>query len=332
LIAGPALSEKDAQTVFPGCEVKIAAGLDEDSLIQAVSGWQADALCMGDRPISDRILERCPTLKAIQSSAAETGSLDWAAASRRGVRILYTPDEEAVCAAEHTIALLLALSRNLKTVYRQAVEGGMPYPYPAQWRTQREVETKHFLLLGLGAVGRELIRKAQGLDLNISVYDPQVSARELEGMAQKAEDLSKALGEADYVSLHPVCCPPVPHMGRGQFAAMKQGAFFLCTSQAVQVDLAALTQALQSRRLAGAGMDLSPQTPFPADSPLFQMDQVILASPCAGGAAQWGIRSCKRAVSALAGALDGGTPDGLVNERELRQVGFLPQLQTGGIT
>ena len=200
------------------------------------------------------------------------------------------PDMEAVCGAEHTIALLLALSRNLKTVCRQAAEGGMPYPYPAQWRTQREIEGKQLLLLGLGETGRHIVRKAKGLGLKIWCYSPRISSREAEQAgAQKAENLALALGGADYISLHPSGRDSVlPQVGTEHFSAMKQGSFFLCTSPTVQVDEKALTQALQDKRLSGAGMALPARMSLPADSPLFHMENVILIPGCMGAAGESG--------------------------------------------
>ncbi|MCI8422252.1 MAG: hypothetical protein HFF50_01770 [Lawsonibacter sp.] len=236
------------------------------------------------------------------------------------------PDDEAsVCAAEHTIALLLALSRNLKTVCRQAMDGGMPYPYPAQWRTQREVEGKLLLLLGLGPIGRELIKKTKGLGLHVCVYAPDVSARELARIGvQKAEELSTALGEADYVSLHDAG-QAILYMGAAQFEAMKHSAFFLCTSRTAQVDQTALVQALQNQRLAGAGIALSPQETPPADSPLRQMEQVIFTSHHVEAAAR-----ASRGMAAPTEAPHEQSSSRSAKEQEL--AGVFPKAKRGGGT
>lgn len=324
LIVGSTDSETKAQVLPAGCTLKYTAPLEEDDFIQIINGWRADGIYTQKQPISPKLLEQCPTVKAIQTDVIMPSDVRMAAA-RHGIQILSSPDERVICAAEQTLALLLALSRNLNTVYRQAIEGGMPYPYPAQWRTQREVETKQLLLLGLGPIGRRIVKKAQGFSLEISVYAPDVPVQELERIgAKKVEALIPALGGADYISLHPSDQPLIlPRIGTEQFAAMKRDAFFLCTDPAVQVEQDALVQVLQGQRLAGAGIML-PEEAITPDSPLLHMDNVIAVPYDTGPEPDCDLNMQKRSVAVLMEALQGKPVDSLVNERELEQMGLLP--------
>jgi D-3-phosphoglycerate dehydrogenase / 2-oxoglutarate reductase len=210
---------------------------------------------------------------------ATWSTTDVAGATARGIPVLATPGRNADGVAELVVALLLAVTRHVLPADRDVRagevfrDGSVPYQRFRAW----QIAGRTAGLVGLGAVGRAVRWRLEGLGMRVISFDPY--ARDA-----THESLDKLLAEVDVVSMHAAVTPEtVRMMGAVQFAAMARGTVYLNAARAGLHDLDALTQALHSGHLGGAGLDHFDGERLPDGHPLTRMDHVVL-TPHIGGA------------------------------------------------
>jgi D-3-phosphoglycerate dehydrogenase / 2-oxoglutarate reductase len=264
---------------------EIERPLEEDEMVELVQGCAG--LIVGVDPVTTRVLEAGP-LRVVVKYGSGMDNIDLAAAEALGVRVSSTPGANARSVAELAVALLLALARNV-TLHDRSVRAG-------SWTrvTGSELAGKRLGIVGYGAIGREVARIAQGLGLEVVAHDP---------LLEKADvpliPLDELYTTSDAVSLHlPLTAETRGLVGVEELAAMKPTAFLLNTARGGLVDEEALADALRSGRLAGAALDGFAEEPL-GDSPLRELDNVVL-SPHAGAATHEAVlRTAARAVDQL---------------------------------
>jgi phosphoglycerate dehydrogenase-like enzyme len=199
-----------------------------------------------------------------------TDTVDLAAFAARGIPVCNVPDYGTAEVADHTVALLLALTRGIVSFHEGVAAD------PAQgwdWRRWpppvRRLASQRLLLIGFGPIARAVARRAEALDLAVGFFDPKLPANTVPEF-RRYDTLEAGLAEADIVSLHAALTPESRHLiDARRIAQMKRGAILLNTVRGGLVDLDALTEGLRSDHLAAAGLDvLSEEPPDPAH-PLF---------------------------------------------------------------
>jgi phosphoglycerate dehydrogenase-like enzyme len=257
--------------------------------------------------IDESILERSTRLKAIIKCGVGTDHIDVETATRLGIHVVISIGNH-ISVAESAILLMLALSRNLIKINKQT--GGI--------RRELAVEMygKKLGIVGYGRVGRHLQRIAEGLGMNILIYDPLISNQEW-GELQFVE-LKELLGQSDYVSLH---CPlnnDTFHMiGEEELASMKRSAFLINTARGAIVDKQALYRALKERRIAGAGLDVFEEEPLTADNPLLELDNVIATPHCLCQTHESLTRQMNSILDSAVKVYNGIIPDESVNKNSI---------------
>ena len=227
--------------------------------------------------VRGEVLDR--PLRVIGSTRGDPTNVDVAAATAKGIPVLRTPGRNADGVAELTVALLLSTTRHVVAsdhdvrtgeIYR---DGSIPYQRFRAW----QIAGRTVGLVGLGAVGRAVKWRLEGLGMTVISFDPYAP----DATHSSLDDM---LGDADVVSMH---AAPTPEtlglMGPARFAAMRPGAVYLNSARAGLHDLDALTEALRSGHLSAAGLDHFDGEQLPAGHPLLTMDQVVL-TPHIGGA------------------------------------------------
>jgi D-3-phosphoglycerate dehydrogenase / 2-oxoglutarate reductase len=263
--------------------------LDEEEMVALVRGCVG--LIVGVDPVSRRVLEAGP-LRVVVKYGSGMDNIDVEAARELDISVSSTPGANSRSVAELAIALLLVLARHVALHDRGVREGS--------WRrvTGVELAGKRLGIVGYGAIGREVARIARGLDLDVVAHDPLV-----EDVDVPLVPLGELLATCDAVSLHlPLTAETRGLVGADQLASMKPGAFLVNTARGGLVDEAALAEALRSGALAGAGLDGFETEPL-GDSPLRELDSVVL-SPHAGASTEEAVlRAATRAVDQLLAAL-----------------------------
>jgi D-3-phosphoglycerate dehydrogenase len=255
----------------------IMAGGDPQRVERYLS--QADALLVrSETRVSRALLDRAPRLKVIGRAGAGVDTIDVAAATERGIVVVNAPGGNAVAAAEHTLALLFAVARKVAAADASLKRG--------EWSrgayTGVELAGKTLGLIGMGRVGSEVARRALGLDLRVLVYDPYVPDEHTRRSGMEPTELDALLRGSDFVSLH----VPLTENTRGiistaRLALMRPSAFLINCARGGLIEGAALVDALDSNRLAGAGVDVFDQEPVAPNDPLPRHPRVV-ATPHLG--------------------------------------------------
>jgi D-3-phosphoglycerate dehydrogenase len=251
---------------------------DGEKLAARIEAEGADILIVESDFVNGPVFDL--SLRLIGSCRGDPNNVDIAAATKAGIPVLRAPGRNADAVAEITIGLLFAVNRFLVPADRDVragqvyAEGLIPYQRYRAW----ELAGATVGIVGLGAVGRAAKWRFEGLGMNVLSFDP------FNPDATHNTDLNSMLAECDVVSMHAVVTPDTENlMGAEQFAAMKAGAIYINSARAMLHDIDALTAALQSGHLAGAGLDHFKGENLKTDHPLVAMNNVVL-TPHIGGA------------------------------------------------
>ena len=228
------------------------------------------------------LIEKAPKLRVIGRAGVGVDNVDVETATRRGILVMNTPGGNAVSVAEHTFALMLALARAVPQANASTQAG--------KWEKSAfsgtELRGKTLGLVGLGRVGTEVARRAQGLEMKVLAYDPYVmpaAAREVEVELVSLDDV---LRQSDVLSLHTSLSAATEKMiGAQELAKMKKGARLVNCARGELIDEAALAEALRSGHLGGAALDTFAEEP-PKNSPLLGLPNLIATPHIAGSTAE----------------------------------------------
>ena len=237
---------------------------------------QPDAILSRQGPVTAAAMHAAPGLRVIARHGVGVDDVDVAEAQRRGIIVTRAPGSNTQAVAEHTLALLLALAKDLPLLSSQVAGGG--------WRRAetkvRDVAGLRLGLVGCGAIGQAVSRLATAFGMSVAAYDP--GRRDDSGIARVAT-LPELLARSDILSLHLPLLPATRHLiGAAELAALPLGAIVLNTSRGGLIDEAALHIALETGRLTGAGLDVFEDEPPPNDHPLRRHPRVICTPHVAG--------------------------------------------------
>jgi D-3-phosphoglycerate dehydrogenase len=253
-------------------------GVSEDTLIDAVR--DADLLLMCYQPVSARTIAGAKTLKGIVKFGVGIDAIDIEAARARKIPVVNIPEYAEETVAEGAFALMIALAKKLVPLSREMATTGWAWPTP-RW-LGIDLAGRTLGIIGIGRIGRSMARMANGFRMRVIGYDPNVDAdRMREAGIEKFDDLIAMLSLCDVVSLHAALSADTRHViGARELAAMQPHALLINSARGALVDEAALVQALQEKRIGGAGLDVFSREPLAHKghpmSPLFEMDNVIL--------------------------------------------------------
>ena len=281
-----------------------------EQLADRASTEGADVLVVESDSVNGPVFEL--PLRAIASTRGDPNNVDIAGATAAGIPVLHTPGRNADAVAEMAVALLFATTRHVLPadadvrsgqVFR---DGTIPY----QRFRAYEVAGRTAGLVGLGAVGLALRWRLEGLGISVIAHDPF--------NAEARHSLDELLDQADIVSLHaPVTEDTVGMIGAEQFTAMRDGVVFINTARAQLHDTAALVGALESGKVAAAGLDHFEGEWLPADHPLIGLPNVVLTPHIGGATWNTEARQAEMVADGLEALLSDGTPAHIVNPEVL---------------
>jgi len=282
---------------------------DADSDLQTIIG-EFDAIVVRSATVLDaQLIQRADRLKVIGRAGVGVDNVDVDAATRRGIVVANAPEAAVVSAAEHTIALLLAVARSIPQAHA-ALKGG------AWERTQFagiELAGKTLGVLGLGRIGRQVARRALGLGLRVVAYDPYVALERFRELgvepASTPEDLYEA---ADLITVHlPLNEQTRGLLGAAAFARMRDGVRIVNAARGGLVDEEALADAIRSGKVAGAALDVFVSEPYAG--PLLELEEIVVTPHLAGSTTEAQDRAGLIIAEQIAAALDGEIVQTAVN-------------------
>lgn len=262
----------------------IATGADGLYSPRTLAGTaEVEALMVANEPVTEQLLAGCPSVKIIQRFGVGYEKLDLAAAARRGIPCCNLAGVNKEAVAEHGILLMLALARNLLV--------GEALTRKTSWGEARlamvgafELTGKTLGIIGLGDTGFELAKRARAFGMQVCYNDiREIPAENVEAVGARLMEKEELLGHADIVSINVNYNETSANLIDAKaIALLKPEALLICCARGGIVDEAALADALNGGRLAGAGIDVFSSEPFPPDNPLLAAKNVVLTPHMAG--------------------------------------------------
>ncbi len=263
-------------------------------LLRAQNGWNvvvsdpknyaahladADALLVRSAvKVTKEVLAAAPKLRVIGRAGVGVDNVDLPAATQAGVLVMNTPGGNAVSVAEHTLALMLSMARSVPQASSSTKAG--------KWEKKiflgTELRGKTLGIVGLGSIGREVIKRARPFEMRIIGHDPYISSQSARDLGIELVSLQDLYRQSDYITLHVAFTPETDHMLNAEaFAQMKDGVRLVNCARGELVDQAALETAIANGAVAGAALDVFETEP-PGEIPLFKLQPVVATPHIAG--------------------------------------------------
>jgi D-3-phosphoglycerate dehydrogenase len=254
-----------------GLTVDVRTGLTSEELARTIGEYEGLVVRSATK-VTRAVLERSGRLKVIGRAGIGLDNVDQAAATARGIVVMNTPGGNTVTTAEHTIAMLMALARDIPQATASCRSG--------KWEKSRfmgvEVQGKTLGVLGLGNIGRIVAERALGLKMRVLAYDPYLSHEKAREIGVELADLDTLLARADVITVHVPFTPETKGLiDAAALGRTKTGVMVVNCARGGVVDEAALAAAIEAGHVRGAALDVFEQEPPPPDHPLLGLPQVI---------------------------------------------------------
>jgi len=263
-------------------QVDVKTGLPAEELVKIIPEYDALMIRSGTR-VTKEIIEAGTHLKIIGRAGVGVDNVDVPAATRQGIVVVNSPQGNTIAAAEHAIAMMLALSRHIPEA-NVSVKNG-------QWNRKQfigvEVYKKTLGIVGLGKIGSHVAAAAKAMGMKLLAYDPFISQDRAEQLGCRLVDLDLLIRESDYISLHMPKTEETYHLINAEaLAQMKPTARIINCARGGIVDEVALAEALKSDQIAGAAVDVYENEPLEENSPLRELGQKVILTPHLGASTE----------------------------------------------
>ena len=275
-VLGPSAAFK---TLMAGADVTHHDSLPASTqvLLERIAGAEAVLNIRSSIDFGEDVFAACPELRVLSLWGTGTDHVDLSAAREHGVVVTNTPGVSAVAMAEHALALMLAVARDIPRIDAKTRKGAWPRGFVTQ------LHGKTLGVVGLGAIGLQTARIAKGIGMRVIAWTRTPGDKPLGELGIELVELDDLYRQSDVVSLHVRLTPETSGMvGRQQLAAMKPTAILVNTARGAVVDEAALVEALRGETIRGAGLDVFEQEPMPESHQLASLPNVVL-TPHSGG-------------------------------------------------
>ncbi len=255
-----------------GYQVDEETEATDEELLEVVPGYEALIVRSGTR-VDEELLEAGSSLKIVGRAGVGVDNIDISAATHRGVIVANAPQGNTVAAAEHAVALMLSMSRNIPQANSSLKKG--------EWRKSDfvgvEAKDKTLGVLGLGRIGGEVARRGDALGMDVVAHDPYVSDSRADDLGAELMELDDVLETAEFLSVHTPLTDDTQHLiSTEELERMKDSARLVHASRGGVVDEAAVADAVETGEIAGAAFDVFEDEPPEADNPLFAVDDVVV--------------------------------------------------------
>jgi D-3-phosphoglycerate dehydrogenase len=281
--SGSQVKFSDELEALAGLDVEFygADAVTEDEIIKALK--DADAAITSSAVFTRKVFENLPKLRAVIRTGVGYDTIDVQAATDNGILLVNNP-AQAWCAEEvsnQAILLMLACAKKLVKLHNLTISG--------EWRKAQAavmpcecIHGQTAGIIGCGAIGRAIVKKALAFDMRVIVFDPYVTPEAARKLGVESTGLPALLSQADYVLVQTPLTNETFHLlGEQQFNLMKPSAFIINCARGECIDEPALIRALEQGKITGAGLDVFENEPPKPDNPLFTMDNVVVSPHCA---------------------------------------------------
>lgn len=251
--------------------------LTPEELIAIIPEYDA-LVVRSETKVTKDVIAAAKNLKVIGRAGVGVDNIDVEAATQRGIIVLNAPEGNTIAATEHTIAMMMALARNVPQAYSSLQKG--------LWERSKfigvEVRGKTLGILGLGRIGSGVAKRALAMEMKVIVYDPFIRAEQAEALGVEIAELDEIFARADFITLHlPLTKETRKLINKDAFAKMKKGVRIINVARGGVIDEADLAAAIEEGIVAGAAIDVFEKEPVDPNSPLLKSLKVV-ATPHLG--------------------------------------------------
>src|ERR1700728_4288389 len=284
-------------------DVDLGIDWSDEQLAEKIGAYHG-ILIRSATKMTAELIEQATNLRVIGRAGVGVDNVDVEAATRRGIVVANAPQSNVVTAAEHTMALLLALARNIPQAYASLTSG--------KWERSKfsgvELYEKTLGVVGFGRIGQLVAARARGFGMRVIAFDPFVSAERYRELGvEKAANSEEIYAQADFITIHLPKTPETQNwLNAEAFAQMRDGVRVLNVARGDLIAEAALKDALDAGKVGGAALDVFPSEPM-TENPLFGYPNVIatphLGASTAEATDRAGYQSAEQVVAALTGGV-----------------------------
>ena len=271
VLVSDSLSEKGIEILEKGAEVDVRTGMSPEELKACIGEYDA-LVVRSQTQVTEDVIKAAENLKIIGRAGVGVDNIDVEAATQRGIIVINAPEGNMISAAEHTIAMMMAMSRNIPQA-NQSMKLG-------KWERKLfmgvEVRGKTLGVVGLGRIGAEVAKRAQGMEMNILAYDPFISEERAADLGVKLTTVEDIVLNADYITVHtPLTKDTRNLIDKEEFEKARPGVRIINCARGGIINEKALAEAVASGKVAAAAIDVFTSEP-PTGSPLLEQDNIIL--------------------------------------------------------
>ncbi len=253
--------------------VDICPNMEEEELCRVIGGYDA-IITRSQTRITGKVIEAAKNLKVIGRAGVGVDGIDIPAATKHGITVVNTPESNTIAACEHTIALMLAMTRHIPQAHQSIMEGR----WDRKSFTGIQLLNKTVGIIGVGRVGSNVAKRLQAFNMRTIGYDPYIPLERGKQLGVELVDLDTLLAQSDYITLHTPLTDETRHMITAkEIAKMKDGVRIVNASRGAVIKIDDLAEALKSGKVAGAGIDVWAKEPLkPEENPFLGMKNVCL--------------------------------------------------------
>ncbi len=270
LVSDP-VAEQGIEILKKEFDVDIATGLEPSELIKRIGDYEA-LIVRSETQVTKDVINAGEKLRIIGRAGVGVDNIDVNAATEKGIIVVNAPEGNTISAAEHTIAMMMAISRNIPQANASLKS--------KKWDRKRfmgvEVRDKVLGVVGLGRIGSEVAKRAQGMEMKILAYDPFISSQRAKDLGVELTTVEDIIKRADYITVHTPLTKETRDLISGrEFAIMKKGARLINCARGGIINEEALAKAVRDGIVTAAAIDVFVKEP-PFESPLLTLDNVVV--------------------------------------------------------
>jgi D-3-phosphoglycerate dehydrogenase / 2-oxoglutarate reductase len=292
-----------------GFDVDMKTGLSEDELVKIIPEYDA-LVVRSETKVTPKIIEAGKKLKIIARAGVGVDNVDLPSATKKGIIVVNSPEGNTIAAAEHTWAMLLAMSRNIPQAQASLKAG--------KWERSKftgvEVYGKTLGVLGLGKIGSHVANYAIAFGMKVVAYDPFVSKEYADKIGVEIKDLDSVIKEADYITLHlPKNKDTSNLINSEKIKTMKDGVRIVNCARGGIINEIDLADALKSKKVAAAAIDVFEKEPPEPTNPLLSLDNAVTVPHLGAATVEAQVNVAIDVVEQIIEVLNGGTARAAVN-------------------
>ncbi|MBR3456988.1 MAG: phosphoglycerate dehydrogenase [Selenomonadaceae bacterium] len=272
VLAADGISAKGIELLQKEFEVVVKEKISHEELLEMIPDFDALMVRSASKVTAD-VIEKAAKLKIIGRAGVGVDNIDIPAATARGIIVINSPGGNTIAATEHTMAMMLAMSRHIP-IANETIQKG-------EWNRKKyvgvELRGKTLGVIGMGRIGSGVAKRALAFDMNVIAYDPYINEERAKSLGIKVGSLDDVIAEADFITVHMPLTPETKGMiSMPQMKKMKKGVRLVNCARGGIIDEADLAQAVKDGIVAGAAVDVFTSEPIPADHPLIGVPGIIL--------------------------------------------------------